>query len=337
MQLEIRHLKLVAAIADTGSVTRAGNRLHLTQSALSHQLRDAEEQLGVQLFERSSGKMTLTSAGERLLQSARSVLAELDRAELDIQKNGASARGLIRMSTQCTTAYHWFPPRLIAFQRQFPEVEVQLVIEATNNPFEALLEGKLDLAIVSEPIRNRKIRYTPLFEDEFVVIVPPGHRLAEKAFLAAEDIAGENILIYPPKEESTILTKVLEPAGIRPGKVQEVMLTEAIIEMVMGGLGIAGLARWAVGPQLASGALIGLPLKPPGFRWNWSIAQLRANRPPAYIQEFIRILAERPLLSESTVLRPLAKNCSPRTAHSSVVATRVSRASVRRSGRKSAA
>ena len=337
MQLEIRHLKLVAAIADTGSVTRAGNRLHLTQSALSHQLRDAEEQLGVQLFERGTGKMTLTPAGERLVQSARSVLAELERAESDIQKNGASARGLIRMSTQCTTAYHWFPPRLIAFQRQFPEVEVQLVIEATNNPFEALLEGKLDLAIVSEPIRNRKIRYTPLFEDEFVVIVPPGHRLAEKTFLAAEDIAGENILIYPPKEESTILTKVLEPAGIRPGKVQEIMLTEAIIEMVMGGLGIAGLARWAVGPQLASGALIGLPLKPPGFRWNWSIAQLRANRPPAYIQEFIRILAERPLLSESTVLRPLAKNCSPRTAHSSVVATRVSRASVRRSGRKSAA
>ena len=337
MQLEIRHLKLVAAIADTGSVTRAGNRLHLTQSALSHQLRDAEEQLGVQLFERGTGKMTLTPAGERLVQSARSVLAELERAESDIQKNGASARGLIRMSTQCTTVYHWFPPRLIAFQRQFPEVEVQLVIEATNNPFEALLEGKLDLAIVSEPIRNRKIRYTPLFEDEFVVIVPPGHRLAEKTFLAAEDIAGENILIYPPKEESTILTKVLEPAGIRPGKVQEVMLTEAIIEMVMGGLGIAGLARWAVGPQLASGALIGLPLKPPGFRWNWSIAQLRTNRPPAYIQEFIRILAERPLLSESTVLRPLAKNCSPRTAHSSVVATRVSRASVRRSGRKSAA
>jgi len=337
MQLEIRHLKLVAAIADTGSVTRAGNRLHLTQSALSHQLRDAEEQLGAQLFERGTGKMTLTPAGERLVQSARSVLAELERAESDIQKNGASARGLIRMSTQCTTVYHWFPPRLIAFQRQFPEVEVQLVIEATNNPFEALLEGKLDLAIVSEPIRNRKIRYTPLFEDEFVVIVPPGHRLAEKTFLAAEDIAGENILIYPPKEESTILTKVLEPAGIRPGKVQEVMLTEAIIEMVMGGLGIAGLARWAVGPQLASGALIGLPLKPPGFRWNWSIAQLRANRPPAYIQEFIRILAERPLLSESKVLRPLAKNCSPRTAHSSVVATRVSRASVRRSGRKSAA
>jgi LysR family transcriptional regulator for metE and metH len=295
MSLEIRHLKLVAAIAETGSVTRAGNLLHLTQSALSHQLRDAEEQLGLPLFERKSGKMILTGAGERLLQAARSMLGELERAELDIRKNGTPAKGLIRISTQCSTVYHWLPPRLILFQKQFPEVEVQLVIEATHNPFEALLEGKLDLAIVSDPIRNRKIRYLPLFEDEVVIAVPSGHRLAGKNWVAPEDFATESILLYPPKEESTLLTKILEPAGIRPRRIQEVTLTEAIIEMVIGGLGIAALPKWMVGPQLASGALIGVPLKPPGYRWNWSIAQLRENRAPAYVQEFIRILAKLPL------------------------------------------
>ena len=295
MNLEIRHLKLVAAIAETGSVTRAGNLLHLTQSALSHQLRDAEEQLELALFERKSGKMILTGAGERLLQAARCVLAELERAEADIRKNGSAVKGLIRISTQCNTVYHWLPPRLIIFQKQFPEVEVQLVIEATHNPFEALLEGKLDLAIVSDPIRNRKIRYQPLFEDEVVIAVPPGHRLAGKKWAAPEDFATESILLYPPKEESTLLTKVLEPAGIRPRKIQEVTLTEAIIEMVVGGLGIAALPEWTVGPQLASGALIGVPLKPPGYRWNWSIAQLRENRVPVYVEEFIRILAKLPL------------------------------------------
>jgi LysR family transcriptional regulator for metE and metH len=304
MNLEIRHLKLVSAIAETGSVTRAGNRLHLTQSALSHQLRDAEEQLGVALFERKNNKMMLTPAGERLLQSARAVLAELERAEMDIQKNGTPSKGLIRISTQCNTVYHWLPPRLILFQKQFPDVEVQLMIEATNNPFEALLEGKLDLAIVSDPIRNRKIRYLPLFQDEVVIAVPPGHRLAGKSCAAPEDFATETVLIYPPKEESTLLTKILEPAGIRPRKIQEVALTGAIIELIIGGLGIAALPKWTVGPQLASGALIGVPLKPPGYHWNWSIAQLRDNRLPAYMQEFIRLLAERPLMTDS----------SPRTA-----------------------
>jgi LysR family transcriptional regulator for metE and metH len=87
MNLEIRHLKLVAAVAETGSITRAGTLLHLTQSALSHQLRDAEEQLGAALFERKNARMTLTSAGDRLLQTARTVLGELERAESDIHKN----------------------------------------------------------------------------------------------------------------------------------------------------------------------------------------------------------------------------------------------------------
>ena len=100
MYLEIRHLKLMAAIAETGSVTQAGNRLHLTQSALSHQLRDAEEQLGASLFERKNRKMVLTAAGERLLQTAKNVLAELDRAATDIQKRDPDSHGLVRLSTQ---------------------------------------------------------------------------------------------------------------------------------------------------------------------------------------------------------------------------------------------
>lgn len=299
MHLEIRHLKLVAAVAETGSITRAGNRLHLTQSALSHQLRDAEEQLGVPLFERRNARMFLTPAGERLLVAARTVLAELDRAASDIQKNDARTQGLIRISTQCHTVYHWFPPQLIRFQKKFPGVEVQLVIEATNNPFEALLDGKLDLALICDPIRNRKIRYTPLFEDDVVIVVPPKHHFAQKTSAAPEDFATENVLLYPPREESTLLRKVLEPAGIRPRKVQEVMLTEVILEMVIGGLGIAALPRWAVGPQIASGALIGVPLQPPGYRWQWSIAQLRTNHSPAFVQEFIRLLADRPLHSGS--------------------------------------
>jgi LysR family transcriptional regulator for metE and metH len=297
MHLEIRHLKLVAAIAETGSVTLAGNRLHLTQSALSHQLRDAEEQLGVPLFERRNRRMALTSAGERLLQSARTVLDELARAEKEIQEcNGSgTTEGLLRLSTECYTVYHWLPPRLKLFQHKFPAVDFQLVVEATHSPFEALLEGKLDLAIVCEPIRNRKIRYTPLFEDEVVIIVPPEHRLAGKRFAALEEFAGENLIIYPPKEDSTVLNRFLTPAGISPRKIQEVMLTDVIIEMVRGGLGVAALAKWAVLPQLDSGALVGLSLTEHGFRRTWSAAQLRDTQTPAYVEEFIRVLAEHPI------------------------------------------
>jgi LysR family transcriptional regulator, regulator for metE and metH len=304
MNLEIRHLKLVAAIAETGSVTRAGNRLHLTQSALSHQLRDAEEQLGTRLFERQKGTMTLTAAGERLLLSARAVLEELDRAEKEIHDSNASGngadRGSIRLSTECYTVYHWLPPRLKMFQRKFPAVEFELMVEATDNPFQALLEGKLDLAIVCEPIRNRKIRYTPLFDDEMVVIVSPEHRMAGKLYAEPQDFAEETLFLYPPKTESTLLNQFLMPAGISPRRIQEVMLTEAIIEMVRGGLGVAAVARWAAAPQLASGAVVGLSLTAEGFRRSWSAAQLRDKQAPAYLQEFIRLLAENPISVDMT-------------------------------------
>jgi LysR family transcriptional regulator for metE and metH len=312
MNLEIRHLKLVAAIAETGSVTRAGNCLHLTQSALSHQLRDAEQQLGVPLFERKNRKMTLTAAGERLLQSARTVMAELEGAQKEIQKRGGAGQGLIRLSTECYTVYHWLPERLKLFQRKFPAVEFQLVVEATDNPFEALLEGKLDLAIACTPVRNRKIRYTPLFEDEMVAIVAPGHRLAGKKYAEPADFAGENVFIYPPKEESTLLNAILAPAGVWPRRIHEVTLTEAIIEMVKGGLGVAAMARWAVAPQLASGVVIGLPLTAAGFHRTWSAAQLRDQRAPAYLQEFIQLLTEHPISATNSSRRKVAKKKHPR-------------------------
>jgi LysR family transcriptional regulator, regulator for metE and metH len=174
-------------------------------------------------------------------------------------------------------------------------VDFQLVIEATDSPFEALLEGKLDLAIVCDPIRNRKIHYTPLFEDEVVIIVPPGHRLAGKRFAGPEEFAQENLIIYPPKEDSTVLNRFLLPAGITPRKIQEVMLTDVIIEMVRGGLGVAALAKWAVSPQIDSGAIVGLSLTEQGFRRTWSAAQVRDARTLAYVEEFIRVLAEHPL------------------------------------------
>jgi LysR family transcriptional regulator for metE and metH len=239
--------------------------------------------------------MKLTPAGERLLQSAKAVIAELEGAQKEIQQHGTTGHGVIRLSTECYTVYHWLPARLKLFQQKFPTVEFQLVVEATDNPFEALLDGKLDLAIACTRIRNRKIRFTPLFEDELVVIVPPGHRMAGKKYVEPEDFADESVIIYPPKNESSLLNEILAPAGVWPRRVQEVMLTEAIVEMVKGGLGVAALARWAVTPQLESGAVIGKQLTVNGIHRTWSVAQLRDQRAPVYLQEFIRLLAEHPI------------------------------------------
>ena len=295
MHLEVRHLKLVNAIAEEGSVTSAGKRLHLTQSALSHQLRDIEDRLGTPLYHRVSKKMLLTQAGELLLRSARSVLAELERAEEEIQRLATRSEGLLRIATQCYTGYHWLPSVLERFHQKFPRVEVRIVAEATGRPIEALLEGKLDLALVSSEVASPKLSVRPLFRDELVVVMKPGHRLSSRPHLRAEDFAEENFIVYrdDPAENLTF-RQVLIPAGVRPRRVSQVQLTEAMIEMVKAGLGIAVMASWVVAPQLDSGALRALPLTERGLFRQWSAAHLKSKSTPAFLLDFVERLAQDP-------------------------------------------
>src|ERR1700704_709135 len=136
MDLEVRHLQLVAAVADVGSLTRAGDHLHLTQSALSHQLRDIEARLGAALFHRHGKRLVLTPAGEPLLQSARAVLERLRQTEETIRHLGNERRGVLRITTECTTCYHWLPRLLTAYRERFPSVEVRIEVEGTGRPID---------------------------------------------------------------------------------------------------------------------------------------------------------------------------------------------------------
>jgi LysR family transcriptional regulator for metE and metH len=300
IRLEIRHLKLLASVAEHGSVTEAGRRLHVTQSALSHQLRDAEEKLGTALFLRLGKKMVLTPAGEKMLVSARKVLDELGTVEGQIEGLNGGTRGVIRVTTGCYTCYHWLPPVLKKFHTKFPGVDVHIVLEATARPIEALLEGKLDLAVSSLAVRNKSLRFTPIFEDELVVVMDPRHRLASSPHVQARDLAGENVFCYPPKEESTLLLKVLRPARVEPARIMEVPLTESIIDMVSSGLGIALFAHWAAKGYVASGRIVARPLNKSGLRRKWHAITLRSQPMTPYLTEFVSLLSRTCMLSSAS-------------------------------------
>jgi LysR family transcriptional regulator, regulator for metE and metH len=290
-KLEVRHLKLLVTVAEEGSVTEAGKRLHLTQSALSHQLRDAEEKLGTALFLRLGRKMVLTPAGDRLIACARRVLDELSNAEVQIEGLNGGARGEIRLSTECYTCYHWLPPVLHKFHGKFSKVEVNIVASATSNPAAALLEGKLDVAIISSPPRNKSLRVTPMFEDELVIVMSPTHRLTSASQVRPKDLETETILIYPPREESTLINQILKPAGVEAQRVIEVPLTEAIVELAGAGTGIGFLARWAVAPAVEAGKVAIRPLGGHGFRRQWYAVTLRNQPAPPFLAEFLNLLS----------------------------------------------
>ncbi|HYR85483.1 MAG TPA: LysR family transcriptional regulator [Terriglobia bacterium] len=299
MNLEVRHLRLVVAIAELGSMTKAGDHLNLTQSALSHQLRDIEERLGSPLFRRLNKKMDLTPAGERLLESARRVLAELQRAEDDLQHVGSERQGVLRLSAECYTCYLWLPKRLKLFVGKYPRLDVHFTTEPTKRSIQALLDGNLDVAIMCTRQPNRRLRYEPLFKDEMVVVMHPSHRLARSPFIRPEDFVDEHVLLNAPSaEDSTIMQQVLLPAGVTPHRVTYVQLTDGVVELVKSGLGIGVLARWSVLPEIESGAIHAAPLTRKGFMRPWHAVMTRSSSAPSYFMEFVRLLAEHPLTAD---------------------------------------
>lgn len=330
MHLEIRHLRLVAAIADAGGVTRAAGRLHLTQSAVSHQLRDIESRLGTPLYARVGRRLVPTVAGERVLATARRVLAEIVRVEAEVGGADDTAPvGLLRLSTECYTCYHWLPGVLARFRAQWPRVELRIVGEATKRPLPALARGELDVAVVSRPLggrptsaplpAGRRLRYATLFEDELVAITAPGHPFAARArargYAEAADFAGEHVVLYNMRdEESTLLHEVLQPAGVTPSSVMRVELTEAIVELVKAGLGVGVLARWAVAPHLAAGTLVATRVGADGCRRQWVAVTRNHGTPVApHVADFIAMLARDPFSAPSvTPGAPRERRLAPR-------------------------
>lgn len=296
MILETRHLRLVTAVTDHGTLTRAGRELNLTQSALSHQLLDLERRLGAALFHRVGRRMVPTAVGERLVARARRVLQLLNETEEEALRVANGLEGLIRLSTECYTCYHWLPQLMQTFGQRFPNVEVRIVADATRRPVRALLDGRIDLAIVHNLPADPRLAHTLLFEDELMVVTSPDHPFAGRPYVAPQELATEHLLTYRlPLRDLAVFQHVLGPAGITPRRVTQIELTEALIEMVRARIGVSILAAWAVAPYVKAGRLVATRFTEPGFRRRWAAALLRQPSVPLHLREFINLLRVGPV------------------------------------------
>lgn len=293
MNIEIRHLRLVVAIVDTGSLARAARRLHLTPSALSHQLRDIESRLRTPLFRREDRRMVPTDAGASLLAVAQRVLADLDQMETAFRAGDhASAAGTIRITTQCYTCYHWLPRIIADFAKEWPDVAIHIVPEATRSPHEAVSDARVDVAIVYDHIDAGSLQYTPLFDDELVAVVSPSHLFAKSDRVHPTELRGQHLILYDiPPSDSFVFRHILGPDSVVPTKVSRLPLTEAILEMVRANIGMSILARWAVAPQLASKQLVGIPLDTAAARRRWSAARRIGGAHPRFENAFVALLS----------------------------------------------
>ncbi|MEO9477411.1 MAG: LysR family transcriptional regulator [Cyclobacteriaceae bacterium] len=290
--MEIRYLRLIKAIVEEGGITRAIDKLHLSQSAISYQLKEAELQVGTPIFYRRNKKLILTPVGKKLYATANTVLKEIDFTESEIKKLVTGETGVIRISTECYTSYHWLPPVLKKFNNEFPNVEIQIVFEATHQPIQKLKEGELDLAITSNPDLDDQLTYIELFTDEMFAVVSPQHHWAQKEQIEAEDFGEVKLFIHSlPLETVSIFRNLLTPKGIHPKELITLPLTEASIEMVKANMGVLVMASWALKPY-RNDNLKAIKIGPQGFYRQQYLARMEDREYPLYFDYFIKFLRE---------------------------------------------
>ncbi|MEX2235072.1 MAG: LysR family transcriptional regulator [Cyclobacteriaceae bacterium] len=294
--IEIKHLHLIKEIADTGNMTKASKKLFLTQPSLSHQLKEIESRLGVPLFLRINKTMILTDAGKMILNASEEILPKLQAIEKQLKHHNNSVREL-RVSTQCYTCYHWLPVLMKKFHQTSPNVEIDIVTEAMNDPIDFLLKGKIHLAITNNKSEDNGVTFEKVFDDEQILLVAHDHPLASKPYVRPKDFENENVIIYKEAFECDYFAQnMLIPQNVTPARVTKMQLTEARVELVKAGIGITVLSKWLVKPFLQGSSLLKqVRITKNGFYRSWYIACLTQNRTDTHIRHFIEFLKEQDL------------------------------------------
>lgn len=284
--LEIRHLRTLIALKESGSVSLAAKRVHLTQSALSHQIKLLEDQYELTLFERKSSPIRFTQAGERLIRLAYDILPQVIEAELDLARVKQGEVGEVRVAVECHTCFDWLMPAMDTFRQHWPLVELDIVSGFHTDTVGLLLSHRADLAIVSEVEDNSSIICKPLFSYEMVGICSKDHPLSAKEVWEAEDFKDETLITYPvPDDMLDLLRKVLNPAGIKVTR-RNSELTIAIIQLVASRRGVAALPYWAVKPYLDRGYVVARKITQQGLYSNLYGAVRETDSTLAYLDDF---------------------------------------------------
>jgi len=254
--LEIRHLETLTAIREAGSLQEAAERLHVTQSALSHQLRDLETRLKTPLLNRRTRPARLTTAGLRVLALADEVLPRLKATERELQRLAAGKTGRLHLAIECHSCFQWLMPALDAFRHDWPDVTLDLSAAFSFAPLPALVRGDLDVVITSDPQELEAVCYLPLFRYELVLAVAAANPLSQYRYIEPEQLGDQVLITYPvDRQRLDVFTAFLDAAGVEPAALRTAELTPIIAQLVASQRGVAALPNWALSEYLNQGWL----------------------------------------------------------------------------------
>ncbi|QRZ12716.1 LysR family transcriptional regulator [Paracoccus methylovorus] len=296
MHLELRHLRSLRAIHEQGGLARAAEVLHLTQSALSHQIKALEEQAGVELFLRRTKPLRLSAAGMRLLRTAERVLPLIEAAEAEFRAVELGRAGRLHMAMECHHCFDWLLPVLDQFRRAWPEVDLDIRSSLALKALPALQRGQVDMVISSDPEDIAGITFQPLFDYAPTMVVAAGHPLAAKGYAEPADLAGETLITYPmERPRLDVFSQFLDPAGVEPAHVRQVEQTAIALMLIASGRGVAVMPDWVLRAQARNPELALLPLGRHGMLRRLYAALRTEDLQQPYMAHILRLARTEPV------------------------------------------
>ena len=245
--IERSHLSILREIERNGTLTAAADRLHLTQSALTHAIKKLEQRTTVKLWNKEGRTLRLTQAGSYILSVANRIVPQLEYADQVIERFARGEKGVIRIGMECHPCYQWLLKVVKPYIERYPEVDIDVKQQFQFGGMEALLNYDIDVLVTPDPIHQPGVTFKPVLDYQQVLVVSKQHALANKTQVEPKDLAEEVLYSYPVDiDRLDIYSQFLNPANCRPKKHKSIEATDIMLQLVAAGRGVAALPHWLV-------------------------------------------------------------------------------------------
>ena len=291
--MELKHFRLIKTIAEEGSIANSSEKLFLTQSALSHQLRELEERLGFKVFFRTRNQWQLSEQGQQLYKLAVDIFKSIDEGFSAIKHINDGARGKVRIGTECYSFYQNLPSFIQKMGILYPDIEVDIVLDATHQPIPKLLSQDIDIAIVTQKPASDKLSSIELYEDEIRCLMNNENELTDKPFIDAGDFSNCHLIIHSfPIESVSVYEHFLKPNRVSPAKISAIPFTTVAIEMIKANMGMMCVPEWTLDSYKLPEQVLFKKIGPHGLKRTQYLIYRTEDISKKYISDFIANLQE---------------------------------------------
>jgi DNA-binding transcriptional LysR family regulator len=286
--MDLRQLEILQAIAETGSFTASGRKLHVSQSAISRQILLLEEELGEPLFLRVGRRVRMTAAAEALVQLGQRVFQDVRETVGNITDRTRDLEGTLRLAGGMTVCLYVFPPLLKHLKKVHPGLDLRLTVSTASHAVAEIRAGRIDAGLLTLPVEESDLVTVPVLKEELLVVTMPTHPLAKRRRIHPADLAGQPIVMFEAGSATRrVIDSFFVTEKIEPTVVMDTENVEIIKAMVKTGLGISIVPYQAIAREVRAGQFFCARVEGHALQRETGWVYARTNRVPRVVHELL--------------------------------------------------